>query len=276
MTSSFITLADTDKLTVIQTTAGALPASKVVLYGGFNLGTHVGDAIEQVQENRAKLLAEIQATHPAVRRLGWLNQVHGADVYHVTDHLEMVPVSADAHITTLTDTALAIMTADCVPVMIYSPVGEVVGAAHAGWQGLTKGVIANTVQKMAHQISMNNHELTGNELTDMTGDWQAWIGACIGQDSYEVDSRVKDGVLSVLKVDDATADRLFRPNPDKVGHYFADLAKVAQLQLNACGIMQVVQSGLNSHGDERFYSYRRQSQADLPSTGRMATLIMKK
>lgn len=273
--SSFIALSDAPLLTVLQTTTNGTPANADSLYGGFNLGTHVNDNFNDVQANRAKLLAQIQQQHPSVNRICWLNQVHGNDVYHVTDHIDTVPVSADAHITTLADTALAIMTADCVPVMISSQDGEVIGAIHAGWQGLAKDVIANTVQKMAHQISIDNQDFNADELAQITNGWQAWIGAAIGQDSYEVDSRVKEGVLSILSVDEATATQLFRPNPDKAGHYFADLTKVAELQLNACGINQVYQSGLDSYRDERFYSYRRQSQAKLPSTGRMATLIIK-
>lgn len=272
----WLVLAETPTLMVIQTTTNGTPATADNVYGGFNLGTHVGDDPIQVQQNRANLLSAIGQVSPTVTRIHWLNQVHGNSVYHVTEALASEAVAADAHMTTLDNTALAIMTADCVPIMLASEDGAIIGAIHAGWQGLAKGVIGNTVQKMAHQISLDSQNLPLNQLAAVTGSWQAWVGACIAQDSYEVDSRVRNGVLASLKVDNAIADQLFRPNPAKDGHYFADLTKVAELQLNACGITNVVQSGLNSHGDARFYSYREQTQHARPATGRMATLIWRK
>lgn len=271
---TFVTLSTLPTVSVIQTITD-VPVTSDNPYGGFNLGTHVGDDTERVYQHRAKLLTEIQQMQPNIQRICWLNQVHGNSVYHVTEQLNSEPVSADAHLTTLDNTALAIMTADCVPIMVTSADGAIIGAIHAGWQGLAKGVIGNTIQKMAHQISMENQNLPTAELTALTQNWQAWVGACIAQNSYEVDNRVRDNVLASLNVDKVTAEQLFRPNPAKVGHYFADLAKVAELQLNACGITKVYQSGLNSYGDARLYSYRQQTQQQLPNTGRMATLIFK-
>lgn len=271
---TFVTLSTLPTVSVIQTITD-VPVTPDNPYGGFNLGTHVGDDPERVYRHRAKLLTEIQQMQPNIQRICWLNQVHGNSVYHVTEHLNSETVSADAHLTTLDNTALAIMTADCVPIMLASEDGVIIGAIHAGWQGLAKGVIGNTIQKMAHQISMENQNLPTAELTALTQNWQAWVGACIAQNSYEVDSRVKDNVLASLNVDKVTAEQLFRPNPAKVGHYFADLAKVAELQLNACGVTKVYQSGLDSYHDARLYSYRQQTQQQLLNTGRMATLIFK-
>lgn len=273
MSQFFVTLHD-DNVTVIQTLTQT-PTDLDTLFGDFNLGLHVSDNPINVHANRAKLLVQIRQTHPHIKRISWLNQVHGEQVYHVTDELLTSPISADAQMTTLNDTALAIMTADCVPIMISDSAGKVIASVHAGWQGLAKGVIAHTVQKIAHQIAIENNQQTPSALVEMTYDWRAWVGACIAQASYEVDNRVKQQVLSALQVDERTAEQLFRPNPQKQGHYFADLANVAELQLNHCGIANVMQSELNSHSDDRFYSYRRQTQQQLNSTGRMATLIFK-
>ena len=168
------------------------------------------------------------------------------------------------------------MTADCVPVMIATDArddNKLIAAIHAGWQGLSKDIIAKTVQKMVHQFDFAAGDNATAEMQKVTRGWHAWIGASIAQSSYEVDSRVKDAVLSVLNVSEAVATQLFQPNADKLGHYFADLPAIAELQLKACGIHQVHKSGLDSHGDARFYSYRRQTQHQLPATGRMATLI---
>ncbi|MFW2176429.1 MULTISPECIES: peptidoglycan editing factor PgeF [unclassified Moraxella] len=279
---SYLVLHKDANVLVVQTTVGESPVSATQPYGGYNLGLHVGDHAESVYQHRADLLVQLQqASHPStsdtrnIKRIDWLTQVHGNQVYHVTEQLHTHPISADAHITTLPSVALAIMTADCVPVMIATENGEVIGAVHAGWQGLAKNVIANTIQKMAHQIDIQNQDLTATELYKVTQNWQAWVGACIASQNYEVDNRVKDAILSVLNVTEAQANLLFKPS-EKTGHYYADLAKVAELQLNACGIANVMQSGLDSYADERFYSYRKQTQDNLPNTGRMATLIIKK
>ncbi|RVU85207.1 peptidoglycan editing factor PgeF [Leucothrix sargassi] len=246
------------------------------MYGQFNLGLHVGDDSMQVHQNRAHLLQSLQQYHPALNSIHWLNQIHGNDIYQVTDKIGTAAISADAHITRLPNVALAIMTADCVPVMIATDAADdnkLIAAIHAGWQGLNKNIIAKTVQKMVHQFDFAAGDNAPAEMHKVTRGWHAWIGASIAQSRYEVDSRVKDAVLSVLHVSEAVATQLFQPNADNVGHYFADLPAIAELQLNACGIYQVHKSGLDSHSDARFYSYRRQTQHQLPATGRMATLI---
>ena len=246
------------------------------VYGQFNLGLHVGDDSMQVHQNRAHLLQSLQHYHPALNSIHWLKQIHGNDVYQVTDKIGTAAICADAHITRLPNVALAIMTADCVPVMIATDAADdnkLIAAIHAGWQGLSKNIIAKTVQKMVHQFDFAAGDNATAKMQKVTRGWHAWIGASIAQSSYEVDSRVKDAVLSSLNVSEAVATQLFQPNADKLGHYFADLPAIAALQLKACGIHQVHKSGLDSHSDARFYSYRRQTQHQLPATGRMATLI---
>ena len=289
-----LTHAPSQGVTVVQTLSGSesLPrkssnsskssndsvgqSSLNAIYGQFNLGLHVGDDSMQVHQNRAHLLQSLQQYHPALNSIHWLNQIHGNDIYQVTDKIGTAAISADAHITRLPNVALAIMTADCVPVMIVTDAADdnkLIAAIHAGWQGLSKDIIAKTVQKMVHQFDFAAGDNATAEMQKVTRGWHAWVGASIAQSSYEVDSRVKYAVLSVLNVSDAVATQLFQPNADKVGHYFADLPAIAELQLKACGIHQVHKSGLDSHGDARFYSYRRQTQHQLPATGRMATLI---
>jgi len=286
-----LTHAPSQGVTVVQTLSGceSLPSNSSkssndsveesslnAMYGQFNLGLHVGDDSMQVHQNRAYLLQSMQQYHPALNSIHWLNQIHGEEIYQVIDKIGTAAISADAHITRLPNVALAIMTADCVPVMIATEAtddNKLIAAIHAGWQGLSKDIIAKTVQKMVHQFDFAAGDNATAEMQKVTRGWHAWIGASIAQSSYEVDSRVKDAVLSVLNVSEAVATQLFRPNADKVGHYFADLPTIAELQLKACGIHQVHKSGLDSHSDARFYSYRQQTQHQLPATGRMATLI---
>lgn len=259
-----LTQAPSQGVTVVQTLSGceSLPSklsnssnssndfvgqsSLNAMYGQFNLGLHVGDDSVQVHQNRAHLLQSLQQYHPTLNSIHWLNQIHGNDVYQVTDKIGAAAISADAHITRLPNVALAIMTADCVPVMIATDArddNKLIAAIHAGWQGLSKDIIAKTVQKMVHQFDFAAGDNATAEMQKVTRGWHAWIGASIAQSSYEVDRRVKDAVLSVLNVSEAVANQLFQPNADKVGHYFADLPAIAELQLKACGIHQVHKSG---------------------------------
>lgn len=250
------------------------------LYGSFNLGLHVKDNPQQVHQNRANLLKAIQIQNPNIQQIHWLNQVHGNHVIDI-DNLpcQAIAVSADAHITSRRDTALAIMTADCVPIMICSAQGEVIAGVHAGWQGLAKGIVGKTINAMQNKLE---NELNKTGVTN----WQAWIGACIAREHYEVDEKVKNQVLTQLQqqlsqtnqnLSDADIQRFFAPQAEKLGHYLADLPAIAQFQLQLCGIkvQNTHLSGLDSYGDKRFYSYRQQSENNLPFTGRMATLIFK-
>ncbi|MFM7760356.1 MAG: polyphenol oxidase family protein, partial [Burkholderiaceae bacterium] len=138
--------------------------------GGLNLGTHVGDVAETVARNRA-LLRQALPAEPI-----WLTQVHGtrvvnADVADVTSAF----IEADACITTRTDVVCAIMTADCMPVLLADSRGRVVGAAHAGWRGLAGGVLQATV----------------NAMRDCGADnIVAWLGPGIGPHAFEVGSDV--------------------------------------------------------------------------------------
>ena len=246
------------------------------LYGDFNLGLHVQDKPQNVHQNRINLLAIIQAEYPHIQQIHWLNQVHGNRVVDI-DNLNITTeiIAADAHITTNKTLALAIMTADCVPIMVSDGTGETIAGIHAGWQGLAKGVIANTMRQKANRSPIN------------FANWQAWVGACITRKHYEVDEKVKTQVLAQLEkqllakneqlLSEWQKQQFFTAQPNKIGHYLADLSAIAQFQLILCGLNNenIHLSGLDSYADTRFYSYRRQTEQGLPFTGRMATLIFK-
>lgn len=279
--TNFIQLTDpTNKTQIWQTTTGNLPPQKENLYGGFNLGLHVQDDPQNVHQNRTNLLASIQAKFPHIEQIHWLNQVHGDRVVDMDNlPLESQTQSADAHITTHKNIALAIMTADCVPVMLASADGEVIAGIHAGWQGLAKGIIFNTLAQMQKKSNLQSG-LQNSE------NWQAWVGACIAREHYEVDERVKTQTLATLEAQlleknlaltNEQKQQFFIPKADKVGHYLADLPLITKFQLELCGLKaeNIHLSGLDSYGDSRFYSYRQQTEQGLAVTGRMATLIFK-
>lgn len=216
--------------------------------GGLNLGTHVGDMPEAVAHNRALLRALLPAD-PA-----WLSQVHGVDVVDAREALQRTqmdqPLRADASIAAAEGAVCAIMTADCMPVLLADIEGRVVGAAHAGWRGLAGGVLENTVAQMRKAGA---------------GELMAWLGPAIGAERFEVG---EDVPLAFQRLGDA-AEQAFRPIADSKGKFLADLPALARLALTAAGVDRLAGGEHCTVSEpERFYSFRRDRV-----TGRMASLI---
>jgi len=208
---------------------------------GLNIATHVGDDPSHVSANRAALMAA--AGLPAEPL--WLNQVHGAAVVEYSkaakgDGAE----SADASFTDKPGEVLAVMTADCLPVLLCDKAGTQVAAIHAGWRGLEAGVLQNALARFAS--------------VDVT----AWFGPAISSPNYEVDQKVYDHFLRLAEGNE-DAFEFSRP-----GHYYFNLTMLARLILMRAGVTDIHDSGLCTFDDERFYSYRRDGQ-----TGRIASLI---
>lgn len=218
--------------------------SSAAPWDGFNLALHVGDAPEAVAANRARLGQSLPA-EPL-----WLDQVHGSDVWDADTEPAGFTPKADAVVTMQKGRVLAIMTADCLPVIIADERGTVLGAAHAGWRGLAAGVLENTLTQMRLRAP------------DASG-WRAWIGPAISQARFEVGEDVRDAFLS----QNADLAMYFAADPVR-GRWRADLPSIARHRLFCAGVRQVECSGLCTYADaQRFYSYRRVSP-----TGRQATL----
>ncbi len=215
-------------------------------WDSLNLGSHVEDNPDNVQQNRLRLAESADLTS---ERIGWLNQVHGTDVVELTpDNVGQI-AEADASYTRHPGIACAILTADCLPVVLSDSEGTVVGAAHCGWRSLCGGVIENLVSAMA---------VAPETL-------QAWLGPAIGPDSFEVGPEVRDAFLEY----DPKAARAFKAKGARAGHFMADIYALATLRLNHLGVSSVTGGGLCTVQDsDRFFSYRRDGL-----TGRMATLI---
>jgi uncharacterized protein, YfiH family len=215
-------------------------------WDSLNLGSHVEDDPEHVQENRRRLAESIGLDSD---RIGWLNQVHGTEVVELTANNVGQTVEADASYTRHPGIACAILTADCLPVILADSEGTVVGAAHCGWRSLCGGVIENLVSEMA---------VAPETL-------QAWLGPAIGPTSFEVGPEVRDAFLE----HDPKAVQAFRAEGARPGHFMADIYALATLRLNHLGVSNVTGGGLCTVKDsDRFFSYRRDVR-----TGRMATLI---
>jgi len=211
-------------------------------YDTLNLAMHVGDDAEAVAENRRRLHAQLQL--PSEPR--WLNQVHGTCAADAA-LIDTAQCEADASHTALPGVVCAVLTADCLPLLLCNRAGTAVAAVHAGWRGLHAGVIEQTVRAM---------NLPGEELL-------AWCGPAIGSDAFEVGAEVRDAFISV----DPLAEHAFRPSPG--GRWLADLYVLAHLRLASVGVTQVYGGDHCTFSEAQlFYSYRREGK-----TGRMASLI---
>ena len=210
-------------------------------YAHFNLGDHVGDDARAVAENRRHL--KVEARLPA--EPSWLAQVHGVAVADLDRPARLGP--ADAALARGPGKVCAILTADCLPIVLATQSGDKVAAAHAGWRGLAAGVIEATVKAL---------ETHGRDLV-------AWLGPAIGARHFEVGTEVRE---AFLKADPAAA-AAFEPNAR--GRFLADLPQLARRRLENLGVSRIYGGGECTFAQaERYYSHRREG-----ITGRQATLI---
>jgi len=220
-------------------------------WDSMNLGRGSGDALDAVQANRARFGAVLGAT-PV-----FLRQVHGDGVVRIDASMaDAPPEAADASWTDEPGVACTVLVSDCLPVLLAAPAGRAVGAAHAGWRGLSAGVVERCAQAVCRSASCEPHELV------------AWLGACIGPDAFEVGS----DVLGAFGVDPTPASHprfRFQPRADGDPRWRADLAGLARDRLAALGVRRVSGGQWCTVQDRsRFFSYRRDG-----ATGRMAAAV---
>lgn len=216
---------------------------------GPNFGRKAGDP-ELARANRAGLKRLLHA------RPIFLDQVHGADVVRLQAawHDDNAP-QADAAVSTDPELAVAILVADCLPVLFAAPGG--VAGAHAGWRGLAGGVLENTVAELCAATGCG------------PGDVKAWLGACIGPEAFEVGPEV----VTAFGREPMARDQpgfLYRPNPEP--RWRADLALLARERLTSVNVTQI--SGgqwCTLTDDSRFFSFRGEALGR--PRGRMAACI---
>ncbi|MDA8622240.1 peptidoglycan editing factor PgeF [Psychrosphaera sp.] len=214
-------------------------------YAGLNLATHVGDELLVVLTNREIVKTDLNLPSPPF----WLNQTHSTNVIelpHEYDDLNEV----DASFTSKTETVCAVLTADCLPIVVTDKNLTFVATVHAGWRGLVNGILANTVQKILRSINTE------------VGDLSVWIGPAIGPQAFEVGQEVK----AEFEQKFGDVEQQFTPCGEE--KYLADLPQLARLACNRLGIINISYSDECTYSQsEKYYSYRKEGQ-----TGRIATL----
>lgn len=229
---------------------------------GFNLGVHVGDRQDNVDNRRSLVQHEMGA--PIV----WLNQVHGCHVFNAKqasdpDSSKTLAPQADASTSVSSDVALAIMTADCLPVVFVALSGEGkalgVAAAHAGWRGLHAGVLQASVKALSQACTV--------PLTQI----KAWMGPAIGPESFEVGAEVFQAFVQ-QNASASSCFKLVNSSQNGQAKYLADIYALARLALSDLGNGNIEGGGQDTLTDSRWFSHRRGQQQGAPS-GRFATLI---
>ena len=213
-------------------------------FSSFNMGLRSGDEPAAVQMNRELLRLSVDLPSQPY----WLNQVHGLEVFEAkaAPQLGTEPV-ADAAVCFTSNVVLAVLSADCLPILLCNREATAIAAIHAGWRGLSAGVIEQTIEKMRQP---------GKNLL-------AWLGPAAGPRAYEISTEVRDAFIQF----DAAAEFCF--SPIRPGHWLMDIYALARQRLRKLGVQRVFGADYCSISQsEKFYSYRREGQ-----TGRMATMI---
>lgn len=247
----------------LRQSAGTGPGGRIVGegYGDFNLGLHVNDDPARVEERRRALEAHCQLTS-----ICWLNQVHGTAVIEQRgqEATASAPTpDADAHWTREPALGLAIVTADCLPILLWDHESRWVAAAHGGWRGLTAGILDAVLQSLAD---------AGCPLR--AGSWSSWLGPAISQERYQVDAPVQAAVRARPAAEAAELDRkIIRPCPEQADRWRLGLAALARADLKRAGSAVVHGAEECVYSARRFYSHRRASRAGSSATGRQVSLI---
>jgi len=208
-------------------------------YDSLNLATHVDDNIKQVQKNRRKLSEHLKLPAEPI----WLHQTHSSKI---ADSHASVATEADGTYTEQQGVICAVLTADCIPLLICNEAGTKIAAVHVGWRGFTAGIIENAVT----MFGSNENLIT-------------WIGPHICSLHYEVGNEVRDACLQYR--DELTEAFVMNPT----GQWQANLATLVMLNLKASGIFNISCANECTYGKaDRYFSYRREIR-----TGRMASLI---
>jgi YfiH family protein len=225
----------------IQTTR--LGGVSVHPYDSFNMGVFGLDK-SQVLTNIGKIQETNKMPHTPV----FMDQIHSNKVFeYEIEPVNHGAIKADACFTKKKGIVCAVLSADCLPVLIADKQASVVAAVHCGWRGLYSGILQNTIDSLC----VNPEDLL------------CWLGPCISYKPYRVDASFRQKFVQKNK----EYTHSFYQN--KKGGWHADLKKIAVYQLESLGVKNITQTPYCTHDNKNlFYSYRRDGE-----TGRMASMI---
>lgn len=221
-------------------------------FSSFNLATHVGDNPEIVEQNR-QILAKFLVEQGNVSAPRWLNQIHSTDVCNLDDSLSHNDV--DGAMTRSAQRICAVLTADCMPVLMCDKNGAQVAAVHAGWRGLASGILSTAI----------------GQFCAASEDLYVYLGPAIGQAHFEVGEDVLEQFAQQwrLRNNSDSVNSYFRASDMRADKWYGDLVGLAKSELNNLGVTAIYGGQhCTVEDNHRFYSYRKEGR-----TGRFASLI---
>jgi len=232
-----------DKVTAFTTSRlGGVSADP---YRQLNAALHVGDNEQNVLTNRGYIHQYLEAGV----EVKWLKQTHSTIAVDAAS-IEADVIQADASFTTNKNSACAVLTADCLPLLFSDQNAECVAAAHAGWRGLVDGVIENTINAMSQNIKPSH----------------VWLGPAIGASAFEVGEDVYEAYIKR----NSKFESCFQVKSSS--KWNLDIYQAAKIVLQAADISNIYGGSYCTYSDEdQFFSYRRNAV-----TGRMATIISRR
>jgi len=215
-------------------------------YDSFNLGEYTDDDVKAVRLNRRKLEA-----HIGIPNIRWIKQVHGVDVIDVYKSDSSNTLEADGCYTESVNQVCAIVTADCLPILICNREGSRVAALHAGWRGLANGII---------ETGLNRSGIPPEDAL-------VWFGPSIGVEAYQVGEDLRQVFMSTGRYTDEAIYSNFVSSGDN--KYMCNLIGLARAELATLGVKDVYGGNHCTYSEPgSFYSYRRDGD-----TGRFASLV---
>ncbi len=222
------------------------------LYSSLNCGKGSNDKTQNITKNLKKICVVMKIKF---NNLILMNQTHSNKVIIIDKKNKNNKIfNSDALITNLKDVVLAVLTADCVPIILYDKINNTVACIHAGWKGANNGIIENTLDAFK---SLEKRNMI-----------YASIGPCIGRDSYEVGKEFYTKFIS----EKTTNKQFFKKK--KNSKFLFDIRGYVIHKLKSNGVKYIDNIELDTFKDAyNFYSYRRSQKLNEPDYGRCISTI---
>ncbi len=221
------------------------------IYSSLNCGIGSNDNKINVEQN---IKIALKSNDLDLKEIKMMNQTHSNKVTIINEiNFRDKKFESDAVITRLNGIILGVLTADCVPIIIYDDSSKMIGCIHAGWKGSFEGIIGNTINEFKNFSNLKKI--------------YSCIGPCIGKKSYEVDQAFKNKFIDK----DNKNEKFFTRKNDK---YLFDLRGFVYSQLRNCGIENIDNIDKDTFADkENFFSYRRSQKKGEKDYGRCLSII---
>jgi YfiH family protein len=222
------------------------------IYSSLNCGISSNDKKNNVQNNLAIVSKKIGVSTSG---LFLMNQTHSNNVVIIDEEIQNIQrINADALITKIKNIAISVLTADCVPVLIYDDINRVVACVHAGWKGAVNGIIKNTLNKIINMGKNNKIYVV--------------VGPCIGVKNYEVGKEFYNEFIRENKKNDIF---FFHSQKDK---FLFDLRSYVNFKIKEFDIEYLENIDFNTYIEkEKFFSFRRSRQLGEKDYGRCISTI---